>query len=49
MIPLSWYMALAVVLFCIPMVDSPGLLFWVMLLNMIFYMPTISLSMTRVP
>jgi NHS family xanthosine MFS transporter len=34
----------AVVLFLIPGVDSPTTLFWVMLLNMIFYMPTISLS-----
>ncbi|MHA6205209.1 nucleoside permease [Dyella soli] len=34
----------AVVLFCVPMVQSPGLMFWVMLINMMFYMPTISLS-----
>lgn len=33
-------------LFIIPQIDSPGLFFWVMLLNMIFYMPTISLSIT---
>ena len=36
----------AAVLFAIPMVDSPGLFFWVMFINMIFYMPTISLSIT---
>ncbi|TBR36950.1 MULTISPECIES: nucleoside permease [Dyella] len=34
----------AVMLFCVPMVESPHLMFWVMLLNMMFYMPTISLS-----
>jgi NHS family xanthosine MFS transporter len=33
-----------IVLFTIPMIDDPFTLFWVMLLNMIFYMPTISLS-----
>jgi len=36
----------AVALISIPMVDSPGLFFWVMFINMIFYMPTISLSIT---
>jgi NHS family xanthosine MFS transporter len=36
----------AIVLFMMPMVDNPELMFWVMLLNMIFYMPTISLSIT---
>ncbi|HET6632961.1 MAG TPA: nucleoside permease [Rhodanobacteraceae bacterium] len=34
----------AIVLFLLPTVDSPEVMFWVMLLNMIFYMPTISLS-----
>ncbi len=34
----------AIVLFTIPMVNDPLTLFWVMLLNMVFYMPTISLS-----
>jgi NHS family xanthosine MFS transporter len=34
----------AVVLCIIPMIDNPATLFWVMLLNMCFYMPTISLS-----
>ncbi|GAB3025734.1 nucleoside permease [Oleiagrimonas citrea] len=36
----------AVVLFCVPFVHDPELMFWVMLLNMVFYMPTISLSIT---
>lgn len=34
----------AVVLCAVPMIQSPGLMFWVMLINMMFYMPTISLS-----
>ncbi|SFR90250.1 MFS transporter, NHS family, xanthosine permease [Dyella sp. OK004] len=34
----------AIVLFIVPMINSPGLMFWVMLINMMFYMPTISLS-----
>ena len=34
----------AIVLFTIPMINSPLTMFWVMLLNMVFYMPTISLS-----
>ncbi len=34
----------AVVLFSIPLIQDPVTLFWVMLLNMCFYMPTISLS-----
>ncbi|MCC2547537.1 nucleoside permease [Hymenobacter sp. BT175] len=33
-----------IVLFTVPMVDDPGTMFWVMLLNMIFYMPTLALS-----
>jgi NHS family xanthosine MFS transporter len=36
----------ACVLFSLPMVKDPNLFFWVMLLNMVFYMPTISLSIT---
>lgn len=36
----------AMVLFLVPQVDDPKLMFWVMLLNMIFYMPTISLSIS---
>lgn len=34
------------VLFCLPMVKDPVAFFWVMLLNMICYMPTLSLSIT---
>ncbi len=34
----------AIVLFTIPLVNDPVDFFWVILLNMIFYMPTISLS-----
>ncbi|HEX8426716.1 nucleoside permease [Hymenobacter sp.] len=33
-----------IVLFTVPLVDNPGTMFWVMLLNMIFYMPTLALS-----
>lgn len=36
----------AIVLFFVPQVDDPKLMFWVMLINMIFYMPTISLSIS---
>lgn len=34
----------AIVLFIIPLVNDPFTMFWVMLLNMMFYMPTISLA-----
>ncbi|MEO6801317.1 MAG: nucleoside permease [Rhodanobacter sp.] len=34
----------AIVLFSVPLVDNPHTMFWIMLLNMVFYMPTISLS-----
>ncbi|MDQ2720237.1 MAG: nucleoside permease [Bacteroidota bacterium] len=34
----------AIVLFTLPMINQPKTMFWVMLLNMMFYMPTISLS-----
>ena len=36
----------ALTLFCIPLVTNPTAFFWVILLNMIFYMPTLSLSIT---
>ncbi len=36
----------AVILFYIPRINDPSTMFWVMLVNMIFYMPTISLSIT---
>ncbi len=38
------HLAGALVLFTVPRVDNPATLFWVMLLNMMCYMPTISLS-----
>ena len=38
------HLAGALVLFTVPLVDNPATLFWVMLLNMMCYMPTISLS-----
>jgi len=34
------------VLFCLPLVTNPVTFFWVMLLNMLCYMPTLSLSIT---
>lgn len=34
----------AAVLFTLPLVKDPTVMFWVLLLNMMFYMPTISLS-----
>lgn len=40
------HLAGAVILFLIPWVDSPGAMFLVMFINMIFYMPTISLANT---
>lgn len=33
-------------LLTLPMINDPSAFFWVMLLNMVFYMPTISLSIT---
>ncbi|MFC5740003.1 nucleoside permease [Dyella tabacisoli] len=36
----------AAVLFMVPMVDNPHTMFWVMLLNMACYMPTIALAIT---
>ncbi len=36
----------AVVLFMLPQVNNPSAFFWVMLLCMVFYMPTISLAIT---
>ncbi|MEI6172949.1 MAG: nucleoside permease [Bacteroidota bacterium] len=34
------------ILFMVPRVNDPSTMFWVMLINMIFYMPTIALSIT---
>ncbi len=36
----------SLVLFSLPMVNNPTTFFWVILLNMVFYMPTLSLSIT---
>ncbi|QBB71891.1 MFS transporter [Pseudolysobacter antarcticus] len=36
----------AIVLFTLPMAESPTTMFWIMLLNMIFYMPTIALAIS---
>jgi NHS family xanthosine MFS transporter len=36
----------AATLFCLPLVNNPTTFFWVILLNMLFYMPTLSLSIT---
>jgi len=36
----------ALTLFSLPLVKNPSTFFWVILLNMIFYMPTLSLSIT---
>jgi NHS family xanthosine MFS transporter len=36
----------AIVLFMVPLVNDPDTMFWVMLINMMFYMPTIALSIT---
>jgi len=33
-------------LFSLPLVENPTVFFWVLLLNMLFYMPTLSLSIT---
>lgn len=36
----------AVILFMVPKVNDPSTMFWIMLVNMIFYMPTIALGIT---
>lgn len=36
----------AAVLFLLPMINDPDTFYWVILLNMLFYMPTLSLSIT---
>jgi NHS family xanthosine MFS transporter len=36
----------AIVLFTVPLINDPSTIFWVMLINMGFYMPTIALSIT---
>lgn len=41
-----FHLCAAAVLFMVPSVNNPSTMFWVMLINMIFYMPTIALSIT---
>jgi NHS family xanthosine MFS transporter len=41
-----FHLAGAVVLFIIPQIQNPDAMFWIMLLNMCFYMPTIALAIT---
>jgi NHS family xanthosine MFS transporter len=41
-----FHLIAAIVLFTVPAIKDPTVMFWVMLLNMVFYMPTISLSIT---
>ncbi|HNY02735.1 MAG TPA: nucleoside permease [Bacteroidales bacterium] len=41
-----FHLSAAVVLFLVPKINNPSAMFWIMLVNMIFYMPTISLSIT---
>jgi NHS family xanthosine MFS transporter len=38
------HIAGAVALFCVPLIDDPATLFWLMLVNMLCYMPTIALA-----
>ena len=42
----SFHIIGAIILFCVPLVNNPSTLFWVMLASMIFYMPTIALAIT---
>ena len=41
-----FHICAAIVLFMVPKVNDPSTMFWIMLVNMIFYMPTIALSIT---
>ncbi len=41
-----FHLCAAVILFMVPRVIDPSTMFWIMLVNMIFYMPTIALSIT---
>ena len=36
----------AIILFMLPQVNNPSAFFWIMLINMVFYMPTIALAIT---
>jgi len=42
----SFHLMGAVCLFLVPLMETPTEMFWLMLVNMMFYMPTISLSIT---
>jgi NHS family xanthosine MFS transporter len=42
----SFHLAGAVILFFVPLINDPSVMYWVILLYMIFYMPTISLAIT---
>ncbi|MCX6269996.1 MAG: nucleoside permease [Bacteroidetes bacterium] len=42
----SFHILAAVILFLVPRVNNPSAMFWIMLINMVFYMPTIALSIT---
>jgi MFS transporter, NHS family, xanthosine permease len=41
-----FHICAAAVLFMVPRVNDPSTMFWIMLVNMIFYMPTIALGIT---
>ncbi len=41
-----FHLAGAAILFLIPQIKTPSGMFWIMLINMIFYMPTIALTIT---
>jgi NHS family xanthosine MFS transporter len=41
-----FHIGVAIVFFIIPFIDDPSEMFWLMLIGMIFYMPTIALSIT---
>jgi MFS transporter, NHS family, xanthosine permease len=42
----GFHIMAGLVLFMVPTVKDPSTMFWIMLLNMVFYMPTIALSIT---
>jgi len=42
----GFHIMAGLVLFMVPTVNDPSTMFWIMLLNMVFYMPTIALSIT---
>ncbi|HRY32837.1 MAG TPA: nucleoside permease [Bacteroidales bacterium] len=41
-----FHLAGGIILFTLPKVNNPTAFFWIMLLNMVFYMPTIALAIT---